>query len=137
MGLEIPVIDAIIKVINKVIPDRAARDKAKAILLEKNANNELEEIKVSMSAILAESNSSDKVVSRARPLFLYLMYGVIAFCFIGAIVAVWKPDAVFQVAKNMKLLLEAIPEPMWWLFGAGYLGYTGGRSFDKWKGTAK
>jgi len=22
----------------------------------------------------------------------------------------------------------------WWLFGAGYLGYTGARSFDKWRG---
>ena len=137
MGLEIPVIDTIIKVIDKVIPDRAARDKAKAILLEKNANNELEEIKVSMQAILNESQSSDKLVSRARPMFLYIMYAIFAFCFIGAIVGIWKPDAVFQVAKNMKLLLEAIPEPMWWLFGAGYLGYTGGRSFDKWKATQK
>jgi len=26
---------------------------------------------------------------------------------------------------------------LWTLFGAGYLGYTGGRSFDKWKGKAK
>ena len=66
MGLEIPVIDSILKVIDKIIPDRAARDKAKAILLEKNANNELEEIKTSMAAILNESQSSDKVVSRAR-----------------------------------------------------------------------
>jgi hypothetical protein len=137
MGLEVPIIDSIIKVIDKVIPDRAARDKAKAILLEKNANNELEEIKTSMAAILNESQSSDKVVSRARPLFLYLMYGIFVFCFIGAIIGIWKPDAVFQVAKNMGALLNAIPEPMWWLFGAGYLGYTGGRSFDKWKATQK
>jgi len=28
-------------------------------------------------------------------------------------------------------VLGAIPENLWWLFGAGYLGYTGARSFDK------
>ncbi len=27
-----------------------------------------------------------------------------------------------------------MPESLWWLFGAGYLGYTGARSFDKWRG---
>jgi hypothetical protein len=31
-------------------------------------------------------------------------------------------------------LLMAIPESLWWLFGAGYLGYTGARSLDKWHG---
>ena len=33
--------------------------------------------------------------------------------------------------QNIANLLAAIPEELWWLFGTGYLGYTGARSFDK------
>jgi hypothetical protein len=34
-------------------------------------------------------------------------------------------------------VLGAVPESLWWLFGAGYLGYTGARSFDKWREPAR
>jgi hypothetical protein len=34
-------------------------------------------------------------------------------------------------------LLNAVPDSLWWLFGAGYLGYTGARSFDKWRGVPR
>jgi hypothetical protein len=40
-------------------------------------------------------------------------------------------------AENLNRLLGAVPESLWWLFGAGYLGYTGARSFDKWRGPAR
>ena len=30
-----------------------------------------------------------------------------------------------------------IADSLWWLFGAGYLGYTGARSFDKWRGVTR
>jgi len=38
---------------------------------------------------------------------------------------------------NVKLGLAAIPDSLYTLFGAGYLGYTGARSFDKIKGVSK
>ena len=44
---------------------------------------------------------------------------------------------VFQAAENLSKLLNAVPESLWWLFGAGYLGYTGARSFDKWRGVPR
>ncbi len=66
------------------------------------------------------------------------MYGVIGFSvFIAAPLGVLYPDEVAQASETMKALLNAIPESLWWLFGAGYLGYTGARSFDKWRGTPR
>ncbi len=45
--------------------------------------------------------------------------------------------ALFQAAENLSKLLNAVPESLWWLFGAGYLGYTGARSLDKWRGVPR
>ena len=56
---------------------------------------------------------------------------------IGSIIGIWWPAEVFQAAENLSKLLNAVPESLWWLFGAGYLGYTGARSFDKWRGVPK
>jgi hypothetical protein len=64
------------------------------------------------------------------------MYGVIVLAFVGGIVGIWFPTHTAQAADNIGKLLAAIPDSLWWLFGAGYLGYTGARSFDKWRGTA-
>jgi len=50
---------------------------------------------------------------------------------------IWWPTHVFQAAENLNKLLGAVPESLWWLFGAGYLGYTGARSFDKWRGPVR
>jgi len=50
------------------------------------------------------------------------------------VIGIWWPDHVATAASNLTSLLMAIPESLWWLFGAGYLGYTGARSLDKWHG---
>jgi len=65
------------------------------------------------------------------------MYGVVLLCVLGAIIGIWWPAHVFQAAENLGKLLNAIPESLWWLFGAGYLGYTGARSVDKWRGPVR
>ena len=137
MPIPIPIIDAALKIIDKVIPDKEAREKAKLELLKEDNRQVLEEVKTDISAIIAEANSSDKWTSRARPSFLYLMYFCIIMCFVGGIIGIWFPTQIQEAAKNLNSLLNAIPESLWWLFGAGYLGYTGGRTFDKWKQTKK
>jgi len=76
----------------------------------------------------------DPWVTRARPAFLYVIYTVILLCVFGSIVGVWWPEKVLIAADNLRMLLGAIPEDVWWLFGAGYLGYTGARSYDKRQG---
>jgi hypothetical protein len=114
--------------------ERAA---AKLKLVEMEQRGDLDGMKIQLSAILAEANSSDPWTSRARPTFLYLIYLVILMCVAGAIIGIWWPDHVATAASNLTNLLNAIPESLWWLFGAGYLGYTGARSMDKWRGVGK
>jgi hypothetical protein len=130
-------IPVVAKLIDKIIPDPQAREQAKLALLQAENQQALEEMKLQLSVILAEAQSPDPWTSRARPTFLYLIYSIIATEVIGSIVGIWFPDQVFQAAKNLKDLLGAIPSDLWWLFGAGYLGYTGARSFEKAKGVTK
>jgi len=114
--------------------ERAA---AKLKLMEMEQRGDLDSMKVQLSAILAEANSKDPWTSRARPTFLYLIYSIILLCVAGAIIGIWWPDHVATAASNLTNLLMAIPESLWWLFGAGYLGYTSARSFDKWRGAGR
>jgi len=122
------------QVIDRLLPDPAAREQAKVALLAQEGRQALSEMEVALSAILAEAQSADPWTSRARPTFLYVMYAAIGLCFGGGVLGIWWPDHVTTAAQNIGNLLGAIPDDLWWLFGAGYLGYTGARSFDKWRG---
>lgn len=126
---------ALFSLIDNLFTSDKERDEAKLKLLALEKTGALEELKISMSAILAEAQSADPYTSRARPTFLYVMYAAIILCFVGAIIGIWYPAQVDTAATNLGKLLNAIPESLWWLFGAGFLGYTATRSFDKWKGS--
>src|SRR3546814_813709 len=65
------------KLIDRLIPDPAQREQAKLALFQAEGQQALQEMQVSLSAILAEANSADPWTSRARPTFLYVIYGVI------------------------------------------------------------
>lgn len=119
--------------IDDLFTSDAERAEAKRRLLEQDGQQRLAEAAQQMSAILAEANSADPWTSRARPTFLYLMYlMILAGVPMGALSA-FDPGLAGRMAEGMGAWLAAIPEPMWWLFGAGYTGYTAGRSFDKWR----
>jgi hypothetical protein len=134
MALAPGLIEAGTRLIDRLIPDPAEREKAKLALLQAEGQQALAELQLSLSAIVAEAQSPDPWTSRARPTFLYLIYGVILLCVLGSILGIWWPDKTAVAAGNLERMLGAIPEDLWWLFGAGYLGYTGARSFDKWRG---
>lgn len=106
-------------------------EEEKANAKAKLVNLDLKRYEIQMSAIVAEAKSADGWTSRARPSFLYVMYAVIVLCFVGGIIGIWFPDDVAMAAVNIKDLLTAIPDSLWALFGAGYLGYSGARSYDK------
>jgi len=57
-------------------------------------------MQVSLSAILAEANSADPWTSRARPTFLYVIYGIILLCVIGAIIGIWWPQQTFHCTSD-------------------------------------
>lgn len=69
-------IGPIAKLIDKIIPDPEARDRAKLELLKLEGTQEMEAIRTQMTAIVAEANSLDPWTSRARPSFLYVMYAL-------------------------------------------------------------
>lgn len=125
------------KAIDKIFPDKAKADEVKLQMAKLSIDGNLDEMKIGMSAIIAEAKSQDKWTSRARPSFLYVMYILILFSIPMGIVSIWWPSAVNTVSKGMKLYLAAIPDEMWSLFKYGFLGYVGGRSFDKFKNIGK
>lgn len=115
------------ELIDNLFETEEERANAKAKLV----NLDLKRYEIQMSAIVAEAKSADPWTSRARPSFLYVIYAVIILCFVGGIIGIWFPNDVALAATNIKDLLAAIPDSLWALFGAGYLGYSGARSYDK------
>ena len=125
------------KLIDKIIPDPRARDAAKLELLKLQGSQELEAVRVQMSAIIAEAGSTDPWTSRARPSFLYVMYAIILWAIPMGLIASVRPDMAKAIATGMNAYLAGIPEPLWALFGTGYLGYTAARQWGKAKGVDK
>ena len=124
------------KLIDKLFLDPTEKARAQLELLRLQQSGELEEVKVQLSAIMAEASSADPWTSRARPSFLYLFYVVVAFLVIVApMFGVFFPLQMEQFFKNTASGFAAIPEPMWWTFTTGYLGYVGARQYGKTKGT--
>ena len=124
----------IASIIDKVIPDKAARDKAKLDLLEMQGTQEMQQIQTQLSAIVAEANSRDPWTSRARPSFLYVMYVMILWALPMGVLSAFRPDAARNIASGMNTYLGGLPEPLYTHFGTGYLGYTAMRQWGKIKG---
>ena len=122
------------RIIDRVFPDPAQRAQAQMELLKMQRDGELEEMRVALSAILAEAQSADPWTSRARPSFLYVMYTMILASIPVGIAHVVSPSAVGAFTAGVQGWLGAIPDELWWLFGAGYLGYTGSRMLEKRRG---
>ena len=134
-------IDAVIgpfgKLLDKIIPDPQARDRAKMELLQLLGTQDMEVLKAQLSAILAEAGSTDPWTSRARPSFLYVMYTIILWAIPMGLIAAVAPDMAKGIATGMNAYLAGIPEPLWALFGTGYLGYTAARQWGKVKGVER
>ncbi len=127
-------IGPVTKIIDKIIPDKEARDRAKLELLKLEGSQELEEVRVQMSAILAEARSVDPWTSRARPSFLYVMYLLLLWSIPMGLIAAFRPEVARDIAGGMNAYLAGIPEPLYALFGTGYLGYTVARQWGKNRG---
>lgn len=130
-------IGPIASIIDKVIPDKAARDKAKLELLQLQGSQELAEIQSRLSAIIAEANSADPWTSRARPSFLYVIYALLLWALPMGLIAAFRPDSAQAIAAGMNSYLSGLPEPLYALFGTGYLGYTAARQWGKISGSDK
>lgn len=136
-----PLLDTIIgpitSIIDKIIPDKEARDKAKLELIKLQGSQELSEIQSRLAAIVAEANSHDPWTSRARPSFLYVMYALILFALPMGLLAAFRPEMALAIGRGMNAYLGGLPDSLYALFGTGYLGYTAARQWGKVAGTDK
>ena len=124
-------------IIDKVIPDKEARERAKLELVRLQGTQELETIQARLSAIVAEASSPDPWTSRARPGFLYVMYIMILWAIPMGLLSAIRPEAAQTITQGVNGYLTGLPEPLYALFGTGYLGYTAARQWGKVKGVDK
>ena len=136
-----PILESLIgpvaAIIDKVIPDKAARERAKLELIKLEGSQEMQQVEARLSAIIAEAQSTDPWTSRARPSFLYVMYAMILWALPMGLIAAFRPEAARDIAAGMNAYLAGLPEPLYALFGTGYLGYTAARQWGKVKGVER
>ena len=137
MSLLEAIVGPVSKLLDKIIPDPQARDKAKLELLKLQGDQEMANITAQMQAIVAEANSSDPWTSRARPSFLYAMYALILWAIPMGLIAAADPVMAKGIGEGMTAYLRGIPEELYALFGTGYLGYTAARAWGKAKGSER
>jgi hypothetical protein len=130
-----PVLESLIgpiaSIIDKVIPDREARARAKLELLELQGTQDMRRIEARLSAVVAEAGSPDPWTSRARPSFLYVMYALILWSLPMGVLAAFDPQLARNIGSGMTAYLGALPTELYTLFGTGYLGYTAARQWGK------
>src|SRR3990167_3296947 len=136
-----PLFDLGKSLIERIFPDRIAqaaeRAQAEMALAGLAQDGKLKELGIQMSAIVAEAQSADPWTSRARPSFLYVIYIMILLGVPMGVLSAFKPELATLIASGLQQWLAAIPDSLWALFGAGYLGYSGARMWEKGKGVAK
>lgn len=84
-----------------------------------------------------DAESTDPWARRARPAFLYVMYGLLLWSVPMGLIAGVRADVAAAIINGMRAYLNALPEPLYALFGTGYLGYTAARAWGKAKGTER
>jgi len=112
----VPIIQAISSVIDKIVPDTAARDKAKAELTKMQINGDLEAVQKAAGIIIAEAQGHSWLQRNWRPLTMVT--------FVGLIVAKWLGFTAPGISEALEMELFAIIK-----IGIG--GYVLGRSAEK------
>ena len=131
------IVGPLASIIDRVIPDKEARERAKLELVKLQGTQELETIQARLSAIVTEAGSPDPWTSRARPSFLYVMYAMILWAIPMGLLSATRPHTAQAIAAGMNAYLNGLPEPLYALFGTGYLGYTAARQWGKVKGVER
>jgi hypothetical protein len=126
----IPLIEAGLRIIDKIIPDPAAKAEATRKLLEIQQTGELAEVEAAMNVVVAEAKSEHALTSQWRPITMLVFTAIVANNYIIA------PYLAAMFGWNVML---EMPEQLWNLLSIGIGGYIVGRSSEKaiknWKGT--
>ncbi|HUD92641.1 3TM-type holin [Sphingobium sp.] len=89
------------------------------------------------STIETAPEECDPWAMRARPAFLYVMYALLLWSIPMGLIAGGRPETAGAIIAGMRAYLNALPEPLYALFGTGYLGYTAARAWGKAKGVER
>ncbi|MXP09115.1 holin family protein [Pseudoblastomonas halimionae] len=137
MGILETLIGPIASIIDKVIPDKEARERAKLELLKLEGTQEMDLIRARLEAIVTEAASRDPWTSRARPSFLYVMYTLILFALPMGVLSAFNAQIAVDIGNGITAYLRGLPDELYALFGTGYLGYTAARQWGKVKGVER
>ena len=66
-----------------------------------------------------------------------MIYVMLLWSIPTGLIAAVAPDKTANIALGMNTYLNGLPEPLYALFGTGYLGYTAARQWGKSRGTEK
>jgi Holin of 3TMs, for gene-transfer release len=70
-------------------------------------------------------------------IFLYVIYVLLLWALPMGLLAAFSPQTAKEIAEGMNAYLSGLPEPLYALFGTGYLGYTAARQWGKIVGSDK
>ncbi len=133
MSLNDSLIAPLAALIGRLIPDPAAADAARLALLGMDGSPEIARI----ATVARAAGAQDRWVSRARPCFLYVMYAILLWALPMGLIAAISSEVALRITRGMIAYLGGIPEPLYTLFGTGYLGYTAARQWGKVAGSDK
>lgn len=71
----------------------------------------------------------------ARPTFLYVMDAMILWAIPLGVISAFRPEAARAMTDTMTAYFAALPEELYALFAAAYLGYTAARQWGKAQGS--
>lgn len=133
MGGFLALVDPIGKILDKVLPDRAANAAAKSQLLETEVQGEFSNALAQLQVDAQEAQSKSIWVAGWRPAVGWVCAGAFAYAFIlqpfaTFALVIFRPS--FNIAILPKLDLNSMMPVL-----LGMLGLAGMRSYDKAKGT--
>lgn len=116
------VIEAGLKILDKVIPDPEAKAAAQLELMRLHQQGDLKELDAAMQVIVAEATSAHPLTSQWRPITMLVFVAIVANNYL--------------LYPYLSLLWEAapmlpLPEDLWDLIKLGLGGYVVGRSAEK------
>jgi hypothetical protein len=103
-------------IIDKIIPDKEAADKAKLELLKAQQSGELAEMDAMQNIIVAEAQSEHVITATWRPVVMLTFTGLVVLHFLGFTAENISPEQIDGLLKIVQYGLTA---------------YIGGRSMEK------
>jgi hypothetical protein len=109
-------------VLNKILPDKAAREAATLKLMELEQEGELKELDAAMQVVVAEAKSEHSLTSQWRPITMLTFVAIIAnnYLLYPYLSLFWTDAPVLP-----------LPEDLYSLLKIGLGGYVVGRSGEK------